>query len=43
MTDTTSDAWHYPDIGFDLVSSKVLGGRVLLLEYHPTGAPPYSA
>jgi dihydrofolate reductase len=32
-----------PDIGFDLVSTRVLDGRVLLLEYRPTGAPPYSA
>lgn len=32
-----------PDISFDLVSTKVLDGRVLLLEYRPTGAPPYSA
>lgn len=31
-----------PDIGFDLVSTKVLDERVLLLEYRPTGAPPYS-
>lgn len=30
-----------PDMGFDLVSSEVLDGRVLLLEYHPAGAPPY--
>jgi dihydrofolate reductase len=30
-----------PDIGFDLVSNKVLDGRVLLLEYRPTGEPPY--
>ena len=32
-----------PDIGFDLLSTKVLDGRVLLLDYRPTGAPPYSA
>ena len=32
-----------PDIGFDLLSTRVLDGRVLLLEYRPTGAPPYSA
>lgn len=32
-----------PDIGFDLVSTRVLDGRVLLLEYRPTGAPPFSA
>ena len=31
-----------PDIGFDLLSTRVLDGRVLLLEYRPTGAPPYS-
>ena len=31
-----------PDIGFDLVSTRVLDGRVLLLEYRPTGAPPIS-
>lgn len=31
-----------PDVGFDLVSFKVLDGRVLLLEYRPTGAPPRS-
>lgn len=31
-----------PDTGFELVSSKVLDGRVLLLEYHPAGVPPYS-
>lgn len=30
-----------PDIGFDLVSNKVLDGRVLLLEYRPLGEPPY--
>jgi dihydrofolate reductase len=30
-----------PDIGFELVSNKVLDGRVLLLEYRPTGEPPY--
>ena len=32
-----------PDMGFDLLSSRVLDGRVLLLEYRPTGAPPYSS
>jgi len=31
-----------PDMGFDLVSTRVLDGRVLLLEYRPAGAPPYS-
>lgn len=30
-----------PDMGFDLHSTQVLDGRVLLLEYRPTGAPPY--
>lgn len=30
-----------PDIGFDLVSNRVLDGRVLLLEYRPMGEPPY--
>jgi dihydrofolate reductase len=29
------------DTGFDLVSNKVLDGRVLLLEYRPAGEPPY--
>jgi dihydrofolate reductase len=32
-----------PDMGFDLVSSEVLDKRVLLLEYRPVGAPPYSS
>lgn len=31
-----------PDMGFDLLSTKVLDGRVLLLEYRPAGLPPYS-
>jgi dihydrofolate reductase len=31
-----------PDIGFDLSSTRVLDGRVLLLDYRPTGAPPYT-
>ena len=31
-----------PDMGFDLLSIKILDGRTLLLEYRPTGAPPYS-
>jgi dihydrofolate reductase len=31
-----------PDMGFDLLSTRVLDGRVLLLEYRPTGVPPYS-
>jgi hypothetical protein len=30
-----------PDLGFDLVSNKVLDGRVLLLEYRPMGEPSY--
>ncbi len=33
---------HVPDVGFDLVTSRTLDGRVLLLEYRPTGAPPYA-
>jgi len=32
-----------PDMGFDLVSSRVLDGRVLLLDYRPTETPPYNA
>ncbi len=32
-----------PDLGFDLISSRTLDGRVLLLEYRPTGAPPTAA
>jgi dihydrofolate reductase len=31
-----------PDIGFDLLSTKVLDGQVLLLEYRPAGEPPRS-
>jgi hypothetical protein len=31
-----------PDMSFDLLSTKVLDGRVLLLEYRPAGLPPYS-
>jgi dihydrofolate reductase len=31
-----------PDMGFDLLSTRVLDGRALLLEYRPTGVPPYS-
>lgn len=31
-----------PDSGFDLLSTRVLDGRILLLEYRPTGLPPYS-
>lgn len=30
-----------PDMGFDLVSSRILDGQVLLLEYRPAGEPPY--
>jgi dihydrofolate reductase len=29
-----------PDLGFELLSTRVLDGRVLLLEYRPAGAPP---
>jgi dihydrofolate reductase len=29
-----------PDTGFDLVSSQILDGRVLLLDYRPVGPPP---
>jgi dihydrofolate reductase len=32
-----------PDVGFELVSSRTLDGRVLLLEYGPAGPPPYAA
>jgi len=32
-----------PDIGFDLLSTKILDRRVLLLEYQPVGAPPYNS
>jgi dihydrofolate reductase len=32
-----------PDIGFDLLSTSVLDGRVLLVEYRPAGVPPYSS
>lgn len=31
-----------PDMGFELLSCKVLDGRSLLLEYRPAGAPPYN-
>jgi dihydrofolate reductase len=31
-----------PDMGFELVSSKVLDQQCLLLEYRPAGDPPYS-
>jgi dihydrofolate reductase len=33
---------HVPDVGFDLLSSRTLDGRVLLLEYRPAGPPPYA-
>lgn len=32
-----------PDMSFELISTKVLDGRVLLLEYRPTGIPPYNS
>jgi hypothetical protein len=32
-----------PDTGFDLLLTRVLDERVLLLEYRRTGAPPYSS
>ena len=32
-----------PDTGFDLLATRVLDGRVLLLEYRPRGEPPYSS
>lgn len=32
-----------PDVGFDLLSTKILDRRVLLLEYQPVGAPPYNS
>ncbi len=31
-----------PDMGFDLISTRVLDGRSLLLEYRPAGTPPYN-
>lgn len=30
-----------PDIGFHLISTRILDEQVLLLEYRPAGAPPY--
>jgi dihydrofolate reductase len=30
----------FEDTGFELASTKVLDGRVLVLEYRPAGAPP---
>jgi dihydrofolate reductase len=32
-----------PDIGFDLLSTKILDERVMLVEYRPTGLPPYTS
>lgn len=32
-----------PDTGFELVSTKILDGRILLLNYRPEGAPPRHA
>ena len=32
-----------PDMGFDLLSTRILDKRVLLLEYRPAGAPPYAS
>jgi hypothetical protein len=32
-----------PDIGFDLLSTKILDERVLLVEYRPAGLPPYTS
>jgi dihydrofolate reductase len=32
-----------PDIGFDLLSTRILDQRILLLEYRPMGAPPYAS
>jgi dihydrofolate reductase len=31
-----------PDMGFDLLTTRLLDGRVLLLDYRPAGAPPAS-
>jgi dihydrofolate reductase len=31
-----------PDLGLELLSTIILDGRALLLEYRPAGAPPYS-
>ena len=30
-----------PDIGLELLSTRILDERALLLEYRPAGAPPY--
>jgi dihydrofolate reductase len=32
-----------PDIGFDLLSTKIIDERVLLVEYRPAGLPPYTS
>ena len=32
-----------PDIGLDLVGQSVLDQRIVLLEYRPSGAPPYAS
>jgi dihydrofolate reductase len=32
-----------PDIGFDLISTRILDEQVLLLEYQPAGLPPYAS
>jgi dihydrofolate reductase len=42
QTGTESTFQGLPDMGFELASNKVLDGRVLLLEYRPAGAPPYT-
>jgi dihydrofolate reductase len=34
---------NLPDIGFELLSARVLDGQALLLEYRPAGPPPYSS
>jgi dihydrofolate reductase len=39
-TEPTSEG--LPDTGFDLLSTRVLDGCILLLEYQPTGAPLYN-
>ena len=33
----------WPDTAFELLSTRVLDGRVLVLDYRPAGAPPRSA
>ena len=32
-----------PDIGLDLVGQSMLDQRIVLLEYRPSGAPPYAS